>query len=73
MARTDNSANETHYRPQLAWPPGASSVSSTTTRMYSSDSHRAGRKVFFDFAMLPEGARKADSTDSTDYPVRFND
>jgi hypothetical protein len=40
----------------MAWPPGASSVSSMTTRYYLSESRRAGRKVFFDFAVLGERA-----------------
>jgi hypothetical protein len=47
-------------------------VTSTTTRNYLSESSRAGRKVFFDFAVLPEHAKGTDSTDSTDYTVRFN-
>jgi hypothetical protein len=57
---------------QMAWPPGASSVTSTSTRYYLSESYPAGRKVFFDFAMLPERANGIDSTDSTDCAVRFN-
>ena len=59
--------------PADAWPPGASSVMSMTTRYYLSESCPAGRKVFFDFAMLPERAKRADSTDSTGCAIRFND
>ena len=55
-----------------AWPPGASSVSSTTARNYLSDSRRAGRKVFFDFATLPDRATHAKGADSTGCPARFN-
>jgi hypothetical protein len=37
-----------------------------------SDSHRAVRKVFFDFATLPERARRAAGNDSNGYAARFN-
>jgi hypothetical protein len=37
-----------------------------------SESRRAGRKVFFDFATLPERARNAAGTDSNDPAGRFN-
>jgi hypothetical protein len=42
------------------------------TRYYLSESDDGGRKVFFDFATLPERAISADSTDSTGYAARFN-
>src|SRR5262245_3639793 len=54
------------------WPPGASSVSSMTARYYLSESRSAGRKVFFDFATLPERAISATGADSNGYPARFN-
>jgi len=37
-----------------------------------SESGDGARKVFFDFATLPERATSADSTDSTGYATRFN-
>src|SRR5437588_9668072 len=40
--------------------------------IYLSESGRAGRKVFFDFATLPERAISACHTDSSGCPVRFN-
>jgi hypothetical protein len=47
-------------------------MSSATTRYYLSESEDAARKVFFDFATLPERATSADSTDSTGCTTRFN-
>src|SRR5580765_1414942 len=52
--------------------PPAHARCRASTRYYLSESGPVARKVFFDFATLPERATSADSTDSTGYATRFN-